>query len=45
MSLREVERLAILATLEACDDNQAKAARMLKISEKTIYNKLKSYRD
>ena len=45
MSLREVERLAILATLAACDDNQAKAARMLKISEKTIYNKLKSYRD
>lgn len=45
MSLREVERLAIEATLAACDDNQAKAARMLKVSEKTIYNKLKSYRD
>jgi len=44
MTLAEIERHAILETLDACDGNKARAARMLGVSEKTIYNKLKQYR-
>lgn len=44
MSLAEIERHALLQTLAACNGNKARAARMLGVSEKTIYNKLKQYR-
>ena len=40
-TLDEIERLAIIATLEACDGNKAKSARTLGISEKSIYNKMR----
>lgn len=41
--LAELERRAILATLQLCNNNKAEAARRLGISEKSIYNKLKRY--
>ena len=37
----EIERLAIVATLSGCEGNKAKSARMLGISEKSIYNKMR----
>ncbi len=40
-TLEEIERRAILATLDACDGNKARTARMLGISEKSIYNKMR----
>ena len=40
-TLHEIERQAILATLEACNGNKARTARMLGISEKSIYNKMR----
>ncbi len=43
-SLAEIERLAILAALEACGGSPALAARQLQISTATIYRKIKSYR-
>ena len=39
-----IERRAILDTLHATGGNKAKTSRMLGVSEKTIYNKLKQYR-
>jgi transcriptional regulator with PAS, ATPase and Fis domain len=42
-SMEEVERKAILATLEQVDGNKIEAARILGISRATIYNKLKKY--
>ena len=42
--LDEIERRAILDTLRATSGNKAKTSRMLGVSEKTIYNKLKQYR-
>ena len=39
-SMAEIEKIAIEQTLAACHGNKAKAARMLGISEKTIYNKM-----
>lgn len=44
LTLAQIEKYAILQTLEACNGNKSEAARMLDISEKTIYNKLKSYK-
>ena len=41
MTLKQVEALAIEQTLKACKGNKAKSARMLGISEKSIYNKMK----
>jgi DNA-binding NtrC family response regulator len=41
MPLRDVERLAILQTLEACKGNRAEAARRLGISKKGIYIKMR----
>jgi len=41
MKLAEVEKLAIEQTLKQCEGNKAKAARVLDISEKSIYNKMK----
>ncbi|MEM7454499.1 MAG: sigma-54 dependent transcriptional regulator [Planctomycetota bacterium] len=41
MTLQEIEAQAILETLEASQGNKARTARMLGISEKSIYNKMK----
>ncbi len=41
--LREIEKAAILQTLEQSGGNKAKAARLLGITEKTIYNKFTKY--
>ena len=41
MTLEEIEKEAILKSLESCSGNKAKSARMLGISEKSIYNKMK----
>jgi DNA-binding NtrC family response regulator len=43
MTLEDIEKKAILETLEHCQGNKAKTARMLGISEKSIYNKLKRH--
>lgn len=43
MSLAEVEKLAIQRTLDFCEWNKAKTARVLGISEKTIYNKMRRH--
>ena len=42
-ALDEVERRMILATLEALDGNKKKAAKILGISLKTLYNRLNVY--
>jgi len=43
-SAAEAERRLILATLQSCDDDKNEAARVLGLSLKTIYNRLKAYR-
>ena len=43
-SLEEVERLAILQTLELTEWNKRQAARILGIHRPTLYNKLRKYR-
>jgi len=42
-SLDDVERAHILKTLEACDWNQTKAAKVLDIDRVTLYNRIKKY--
>ena len=42
-SLEDIEKEAILATLEASKGNKAEAARRLGVTRKTLHNKLKSY--
>src|SRR3989475_1665691 len=42
--LEEIERQMILRTLEKTGNNKTKAAELLKISLKTLHNKLNSYR-
>lgn len=42
-SLEDIEKEAILATLEATDGNKSETARRLGITRKTLHNKLKSY--
>jgi len=42
-TLDELEKQAILDTLDACGGNKAEAARRLGISEKGLYNKLKRF--
>ncbi len=42
--IAEVERRLILATLEHCDGDKKKAADILKISLKTLYNRLNEYK-
>ncbi|OHB68871.1 MAG: hypothetical protein A2V70_15775 [Planctomycetes bacterium RBG_13_63_9] len=44
MTLSSIERRAVVETLQACAGNRAKAARLLDVSEKTIYNKIKQYK-
>jgi len=39
--LKEVERMAIEQTLDYCNGNKAQAARVLEISGKSIYNKMR----
>jgi DNA-binding NtrC family response regulator len=39
-TLEEVEKKAIIDTLNFCSGNKARAAKILGVSEKTIYNKL-----
>jgi len=43
MTLAQIERRALIETLQACGGNKAKTARQLAVSEKTIYNKIKRY--
>ena len=42
--IAEMERRLILATLEQCEGDKKKAADVLKISLKTLYNRLNEYR-
>lgn len=43
MSLDEINREALRATLESVDNNKAKAAEILKVSRRTIQRKAKAY--
>lgn len=43
VSLKEAERALILATLQHCGGSKQETARMLAISLKTLYNRLKDY--
>jgi DNA-binding NtrC family response regulator len=45
MPLRELERLAVLENLKDCGNNKAETARRLGLSEQSVHNKLKQYRD
>jgi two-component system response regulator HydG len=42
-SLEDIEKEAILTTLEAMDGNKSETARRLGITRKTLHNKLKTY--
>jgi two-component system response regulator HydG len=42
-TLEDMEKEAIMATLDATDGNKSEAARRLGISRKTLHNKLKTY--
>ncbi len=44
-SVAEMEQRLILATLDACGGNKQRAAEMLGVSLKTIYNRLNAYRE
>ncbi len=43
LSLEDLERRAVEATLRECDDNKSEAARRLGITRATLHNKLKKY--
>ena len=43
MSLQEMEKELIAKTLERHGGNKRRAARALKISERTLYRKIKEY--
>jgi len=43
--VEDVEHRLIIATLEACSGNKQKAAEILGLSLKTIYNRLNAYRE
>jgi len=43
MSLEDVEKDAVLRTLEAANGNKSQAARRLGITRKTLHKKLKKY--
>lgn len=42
-SLVDIERQALVETLHHCNGNRAETARLLGISEKSVYNKIKRY--
>lgn len=42
-TFEEIEQLALTQTLAACGQNRARAARMLGLSEKTVYNMLRRH--
>jgi DNA-binding NtrC family response regulator len=42
-SIAEAERMLILATVDHCAGHRERAAAMLGISAKTLYNRLKGY--
>ncbi|CAG9295735.1 sigma-54 interaction domain-containing protein [Celerinatantimonas diazotrophica] len=42
-SIKEAEKTLIIDTLKACENNKTRAAELLGISVKTLYNKLHSY--
>ena len=44
-TLAEARRILVLATLKHCDNHKTRAAAMLGISLKTLYNHLNSYQD
>jgi DNA-binding NtrC family response regulator len=44
MSLAEVERVFVLATLDSVGGNRTRAAEVLRISAKTLYSRLRDYR-
>lgn len=44
-TLAETRRILVLATLQHCDNHKTRAAAMLGISLKTLYNHLNSYQD
>ena len=44
-SVAEMEQRLILATLEACGGNKQRAAEVLGVSLKTIYNRINAYRE
>src|SRR5215468_5569516 len=44
-TVADVEQQLIMATLEACGGNKQKAAELLGVSLKTIYNRLNAYRE
>jgi two-component system response regulator HydG len=44
MPMAEVERIAILATLESAGGNKTEAARRLGLTARTLSNKLKLWR-
>lgn len=41
--LRDLEKVALLQTLKACNGNKAETARRLEITEKSVYNKLRRF--
>ena len=43
MTMAELEREAIVATLKQVRGNRRKAAEMLRIGERTLYRKLREY--
>ncbi len=43
MSMKESERRLIAATLAACEQNKARTARVLKIGQRTLFRKIKTY--
>jgi len=43
MSLADIEKAAVTQTLMSCGGNKAKAARVLEISEKGMYSKMKRF--
>jgi two-component system, NtrC family, response regulator AtoC len=45
MTFQDVEREMLLRTLAACGYNKRRAARVLGITSKTIYNRLAAYRE
>lgn len=44
LSLKDVEKQHILRVLEFCEDNKTKAAKILEITPKTLYNKLAEFK-